>query len=112
MFTVEQGHWAYDRERAMSPSSSSQKTQIHAARTRTRLHLSSQPNKVATCFVLNDCSDDSGILANIADQIVLLPKESTGQTFQTPTASTASTTVDTRTDSISDVCAVDHDDEP
>ena len=70
-----------------------------------------QPEKVAWCFVLNDCSDDSGILADIADQNVLLPKESTGQTFLTPTASTASTTVDTRRESVSDVCVVDNDDE-
>ena len=62
-------------------------------------------------FVLNDCSDDSGILADIVDQNVLL-KESIGKTFLAPTASTAFTAVDTRTDSVSDVCAVDHDDEP
>ena len=105
------GHWAYDRDSAMSPSSSFQKTQTHAARKTTRLHLSSQPKKVATCFVPNDCSDDSGILANIADQFVLLPKQSTGQTFPTPTVSTASTAVVTRTGSVSHVCVVDNDDE-
>ena len=54
MFTVVKDICAYDRERAMSPSSSSQKTKTHAARTRTRLHISSQPKKVATCFILND----------------------------------------------------------
>ena len=95
----------------MSPSSLSPKTQTHASRTMTQRHLSSQPEKVTTCCVLNDCSDDSGILADVADQNVLLPKESTGQTFQTPTASTASTAVDTRTESVSGVCAVDDDDE-
>ena len=66
---------------------------------------------MATCFVLPDCGDDSGILADIADQNVLLPKGSNGQTFLTPTASTTSTAVDTRTESVSDVCVVDHDDE-
>ena len=80
------GRWAYDREHTMSPSCLSPKPSTRAARTRTRLHLSSQPEKVATCFVLNDCSDDYGIL----------PK-STGQTFPTSTDSTASTAVDTRT---------------
>ena len=74
----------------------------------TRLHFSNQP-EVATSLFLDDCSDDSGILAIIANQNVLLPKESTGQTFLTPTASTA---VDTRTGSVSDVCGVDNDDEP
>ena len=100
------GHWTYDRERAMSPSSLPPKAQTHAARARTRPHLSSQPEKVATCFVLNDCSDDSGILSDKTDKNVLLPKESTGQTFLTPTVSTTSTVVDTRTESVSDVCAV------
>ena len=76
-----------------------------------REHDDTSPAKVATRFVLNDCSGDSGILANIADKCVLLPKESTGQTFLTPTASTASTSVDTRTGSVSDVCVVDNDDE-
>ena len=80
----------------MSPSSLSPKTQAHAARIRTRLHLSSQPEKVTTCIVLNDCSDDSGILADIADQNVLPPKELIGQTLLTPTVN---------------VCAVDNDDE-
>ena len=78
----------------------------------TRLHISSQPEKVTTCFVLTVFSDDSGTLADTADQNVLLPKESTGQTFLTPTAPIASTAVDTRTENISGVCAVDHDDEP
>ena len=77
----------------------------------TRLHLSSQPEKVTTCFVLNDSSDDSGIFVDIADQNVLLPKESTGQTLLTPIASNASTTVDTRTESISDVRAAENDDD-
>ena len=71
----------------------------------TRLCSSSRPEKVTTCFVLNDCIDDSGILADVADQSVLLPKESTEQTLLTPTASTASSAVDTRKESVSDVCA-------
>ena len=90
----------------------SPKNQAHAARMTTRLHISSQPEKVTTCFVLTDCSDDSGTLADKADQNVLLPKESTGQTFLTPTASIASIAVDTRTENVSGVCAADHDDEP
>ena len=45
-----------------------QKTQTYTARMTTQLHLSSQPKKVTTCFVLNDCSDDSEVLANIAGQ--------------------------------------------
>ena len=93
----------------MSPSSLSSKT--HADRNVTRQHLSSQPEKIATCFVFNDCSDDSGTLADTADQIVLLQKESTGQTFLIPTASTASTAAKNRTDDISDVCAANNDDE-
>ena len=75
----------------------------------TRLHSSSRLEKVTTCFVLNDCIHDSGILADVADQSVLLPKESTEQTLLTPTASTASSAVDTRKESVSDVCAVDND---
>ena len=67
--------------------------------------LSSRPEKVTTCFVINDLSDDSGILADMADQNVLLPRESTGQTFLTPTASSASTAVDTRTESVSPTSA-------
>ena len=109
MLTVEKDKWAYDRERAMSPSSLSSKT--HAARKMTRLHLSNQPEAVATCFVFNDCGDDSGTLADTADQIVLLPKESIGQTFLIPTASTASTAANNKTDDISDVCAANNDDE-
>ena len=105
-------HWAYDREHAMSPSSLSSETQAHAARMTTRLHLSSPSAKVTTCLILNDSSDDSGTLEDTADQNVLLPKESTGQTLLTPTASTASTAVDTRTHSVSEVCAVDYDNEP
>ena len=99
------------REQAMSPSSLSLKTDAHAARMTRRLHVSSRPEKVTTCFVLNDCSDDSGILADIDDQNALLPKKSTGRTFLTPTASTASTAVDTGTGSVSDVCVVNNDDE-
>ena len=34
----------------------------------TQLHLSSEPKKVTTCFVLNDCSDDCETLADIAGQ--------------------------------------------
>ena len=82
-FSANKGHWAYDRERAMSSSSLSSNTQTHAARMTTRLHLSSRPEKVTTCFVLDVCSDDSGILADIADQNVLLPKESTGHASDT-----------------------------
>ena len=102
------GHGEYDREHAMSPSSLSSNTQAHAARMTTRLHLSSQPEKVTTFFVLNDCSDDSGVHADVADQNVFLPEEVTGQTLLTPIASTA---VDTRTESISDVRAADKDEE-
>ena len=96
----------------MSPSSPSSKTQTRTVRMTTQLHLCSQPKKVTTCFVLNDCSDDSETLANIAGQNVPLPTEVTGQTLLTPKASTASTAVDTRTGSVFDVHAVDDDDEP
>ena len=105
------GHWAHDRECAVSPSSLSSKTQTRTSRMTTQLHLSSRPKKVTTCFVLNDCGDDSETLANIAVQNVPLPTESTGQTLLTPIASTASTAVHTRTGSIFDVRAVDNDDE-
>ena len=105
------GHWAHDRECAMTPSSLSSNTQTHAAHMTTQLHVSSQPKKVTTCFVLSDCSDDSETFANIAGQNVPLPTESTGQTLLTPMASSASTADDTRTESIFDVCGVDDDDE-
>ena len=97
------GHCTYDRERAMFPSSLSPKPQTHAARTRTRLHLSGPTGKGRQrVSFLNDCSDGSGTLADTDDQNVLLPKESTAQTVLTSTDSTASTAIDTRTESVSD----------
>ena len=66
-----------------------------------------------TCFVLNDCSDDSGIVADMADQNVILPKGSTEQTLLTATASTGAIALDSRIDrKFLDVCAGDYDDEP
>ena len=85
----------------MSPSSLSSKTQTHTARmTITITPLSSQPKKVTTCFVLDDCSGDSETLASEAGQNVPLPTESTNWTDVSDT------------DSIFDVHAVDNDDEP
>ena len=48
------GHWAHDREGAMSPSSLSPKPQTRTARMTTQPHSSRQAEKVATCFILND----------------------------------------------------------
>ena len=48
------GHWAHDRECAMSPFSLSSKTQTHTTRMTTQQHLSSQPKKITTCVVLSD----------------------------------------------------------
>ena len=103
----EKGNWAHDRECVQFVC----KTQTHTARMTTQPHLSSQ-TKVTTCFVLNDCSDESETPADIAGQNVLLPTDSTGQTLLTQIASTASTAADTRTGSFLDVRALDNGDEP
>ena len=61
------GHWAHDYECTMSPFSLFPKPQTRTARMTTQLHFSSQQRKVTTCFVLDDCGDDSETFANIVD---------------------------------------------
>ena len=80
------GHWAHDRDCAMSPSSSSSQNQIRTARVTTPQHLSNQANQVGMSFVLNDDSDDPDTSAYIVGQNVPLPTESARQTLLTPTA--------------------------
>ena len=75
------GHWANDRDRAVSSSSSSSETKT---RTTTRKHLSNQANQVGACFVPNDCSDDPDTTAYLVGQNVPLPTEPTEQTPFTP----------------------------
>ena len=68
----------------------------------TQLHLSSQP----TCFVLDDCDDDSETFANIFDGKVSFSMEPTTQTSSTPIAFNA---VDTGVENILDVHTADDD---
>ena len=75
----------------------------------TRQHLSSQPRKVTTCFVLDDCGDDSETFANLVNSEVSLSVESTKQTSPTPIAFNA---VDTREKNILNIHTADDDDGP
>ena len=103
------GHWANDREYAMSSSSSSTKNQTRTARMATRQHLSNQANQVGACFVLNDYSGDPDTSAYMVGQNVPLPTEPTEQTPLTPTASVA---VDIKKAGTFDAHATDDNDEP
>ena len=80
------GHWAHDYECTMSPFSLFPEPQTCTARVTTRQHLSSQPVKVTTCFVLDDCGDDSETFANTVDGEVSFSMEPTRQTSPTPIA--------------------------
>ena len=50
----------------------------------TRQHLSGQSRMATTCFVLDDCDDDSEIFANMVDAKVSLSLEQTKRTSPTP----------------------------
>ena len=107
------GHWARDREGAMSPSSSSSQNQTRTARMTTQQHLCNQAKQVGMCFVLKDYINDSDTSAYMVGQNVPLPTESARQTLLTPiTASAASAAVDTKKGGILSVHAMDDDDEP
>ena len=60
--------------------------QTRTARMTTRQHLSSQSTKATTCFVLDDCDDDSETFANMVDGRVSLSMEPTKRKSPTPIA--------------------------
>ena len=103
------GHWANDRECAMSSSSSSTQNQTRTARMATRQQLTDRANQIGVCFVLHEYSDDPDASAHMVGQNVLLPTEATEQIPLTPTASAA---VDIKNTATFDVRAMDDDDEP
>ena len=103
------GHWANDRECAMSPSSSSTQNQTRTARIATRQHLTNQANQAGACFVLIEYSDDPETSAYMVGQNVPLPKEATEQIPLTPTASAA---VDIKNTATLNGRVVDDNDEP
>ena len=79
------------------------------ARMTTRPHLSSQPKKVTTCFVLGDFGGDPEIFANIVDGEVSFSTEPTKQTSPTPIAFNA---VDTGEENIFNIHTANDDDGP
>ena len=79
-----EGHWAHDRECAVSSSGSSTQNQTRTPRMATRQHLSNRANQDGVCFVLNDNSDHPDTSACMVAQNVLLPTESVKQTLLTP----------------------------
>ena len=93
----------------MFPFSLFPNPQTRTARMTTRQHLSSQSRKVTTCFVLDDCSDDSETFANMVDGKVSLSMESTKQVSPTPIAFNA---VDTGEKNIPNIHTANDDDEP
>ena len=52
------GHWANDRQCAMSSFSSSTQNQTRTVRMATRRHLTNRANQAGVCFVLNEYCDD------------------------------------------------------
>ena len=91
------GHWANDRECAMSPSNSSSQNQTRTARMATRQQLTNQANQAGMCFVLNEYSDNPDTSAYMVGQNVPLPTEATEHIPLTPTASAAVDIKDTAT---------------
>ena len=83
------GHWANDRECAMSSSSSSTQNQTRTARVATRQQHTNQASQAGVCFVLNEYSDDPNTSAYMVGHYVSLPTEATEQIPLTPTASAA-----------------------
>ena len=94
------GHWAHDYECTISPFSLFPNPQTRTARMTKQLHLFSQPRKVTTCFVLDDCDDDSETFANIFDGKLSFSVELTTPTSPPPIAFNA---VDTGVETILDV---------
>ena len=94
---VERGHWANDRECAMSSSSFSTQNQTRTTRMATRQQLTDRANQIGACFVLNEYSDDPDTSAYLVGQHVPLPGEATEQVPLTPTASATVDTKDTAT---------------
>ena len=92
-----EGHWATDRECAMSSSSSSTENQTRTARMATRQQVTNHANQAGVCFVLNEYSDDLDTSAYMVGQNVPLPTEATEQIPLTPTASAAVDTKNTAT---------------
>ena len=103
------GHWANDRECAMSASRPSTQDQTRAARMATRQQLSNQANQVGVCFVLNQYSGDPDTSADMVGRNVPLPTEPTEQIPLTPTASAA---VNIKNTATFDVRVMDDNDEP
>ena len=93
----------------MSPFSLFPKPQTRTVHMTTRQHFSSQPRKVTTCFVLDDCGDDSETFANTVDGEVSFSMEPTKQTSPTQKAFNA---VDTREENILNIHTVEDDDGP
>ena len=83
------------------------KPQTRTARMTTQLHLSSPLTKVTTCFVLDDCGDDSETFSNMVDGEVSVSMEPTKLTSPTPIAFNA---VDTREEDILDIHTANDDD--
>ena len=81
------GHWANDRECAMSSSSSSTQNQARTARMATRQRLHNQESQKGICFVLNEYSDDPDTSAYMVGQNVPLPTEKDRTESLTPAAS-------------------------
>ena len=93
-------HWAHGCECTVSPFSLFPNTQTRTARMTTRQHLSGQSRKATTCFVLDDCDDDSEIFANMVDGKVSLSLEQTKRTSPTPIALNAVDTGERNTPNI------------
>ena len=89
MLVVEKGHWANDRECAMSSSKSSTQNQTRTARMATRQQPTDRANQIGACFVRNEYSDDPDTSAYMVGQNVPLSTEPTEQISLTPTASAA-----------------------
>ena len=91
------GHWANDREYAMSSSSLSTQKQTRTACMVTRQQLTNQANQAGMCFVLNEYSDDPDTSAYMVGQNVPLPTEATEQILLTSTPSAATDIKNTAT---------------
>ena len=103
------GHWANDRQCAMSFSSSSARNQTRTARLATRQQFTDRANQTEVCFVLHEYSDDPDTSAYMVGQNVPQPKEATEQIPLTPTASAA---VDIKNTATFNDRVMDDNDEP
>ena len=91
------GHWANDRECAMSSSISSTRNQTRTARMATRQQLTDGANQDGACCVFTEYNDDPDTSAYMVGQRAPLPAETIEQVPLTPTASAAVDTKDTAT---------------